>query len=44
MKNKLYMLKYVLKRLALMVFTFAIIMTICFVMVRLLRDGPAAAP
>ena len=41
MKNKLYMLKYVLKRLALMVFTFMIIMTICFVMVRLLpRELP----
>ena len=41
MKNKLYMLKYVLKRLALMVFTFAIIMTICFMMVRLLpRELP----
>ena len=41
MKNKLYMLKYVLKRLALMVFTFAIILTICFMMVRLLpRELP----
>ena len=41
MKNKMYMLKYVLKRLALMAFTFCIIVTICFMLVRLLpRELP----
>ena len=41
MKNKMYMLKYVLKRLAMMVFTFCIIVTICFMLVRLLpRELP----
>ena len=35
------MLKYILKRLALMLFTFFIIMTICFVLVKLLPLTPA---
>lgn len=32
----MYMLKYILKRLGLMVFTFLIIMTICFVLIKML--------
>lgn len=38
------MLKYVLKRLGLMILTFFIIMTMCFVLVRLLPDSAARGP
>ncbi len=41
MKKDLYMLKYVLKRLALMVVTFLIIVSACFVLVKLLPNVPA---
>ena len=37
----MYMLKYVLKRLGLMFFTFMIITTICFVLIKLLPNKPA---
>lgn len=36
----MYMFKYILKRLALMLFTFFIITTICFVLVKLLPNKP----
>lgn len=37
----MYMFKYILKRIALMLFTFFIISTICFVLVKLLPNLPA---
>lgn len=37
----MYLLKYILKRLLLLVFTFVIIITICFVLVKLLPNTPA---
>lgn len=38
------MLKYIIKRLCLMIFTFFIIMTMCFVLVKLLPDPIVAQP
>jgi len=41
MKKDLYMLKYAVKRVALMLLTFVIIISICFVLIKLLPNIPA---